>query len=151
MDFDGHVWGIYILDHVWLIDCRSLCAAIYITSYKVHPYDISAYLMGCPIRGVILDPIVAMQMGIQGQVFMIWHYWFWWFLFVVSKYVISIWLFYICYFWVRYLVYYNWVIISVLCTLPSSPFLSLPSLSVSHTVLFILHHLAHWAVIHTLY
>ncbi|XVF33814.1 hypothetical protein REPUB_Repub18cG0003100 [Reevesia pubescens] len=26
-----------------------------------------AYLMGCPIRGVILDPIVAMQMGIQGQ------------------------------------------------------------------------------------
>ena len=29
---------------------------------------IAAYLMGCPIRGVILDPIVAMQMGIQGQV-----------------------------------------------------------------------------------
>ncbi|XP_013625036.1 PREDICTED: uncharacterized protein LOC106331266 isoform X2 [Brassica oleracea var. oleracea] len=27
-----------------------------------------AYLMGCPIRGVILDPIVAMQMGVQGQV-----------------------------------------------------------------------------------
>ncbi|XP_048228812.1 uncharacterized protein LOC8259995 isoform X1 [Ricinus communis] len=26
-----------------------------------------AYLMGCPIRGVILDPIVMMQMGIQGQ------------------------------------------------------------------------------------
>ncbi|GAV89644.1 hypothetical protein CFOL_v3_33058 [Cephalotus follicularis] len=26
-----------------------------------------AYLMGCPIRGVILDPIIAMQMGIQGQ------------------------------------------------------------------------------------
>lgn len=26
-----------------------------------------AYLMGCPIRGVILDPIMAMQMGIQGQ------------------------------------------------------------------------------------
>ncbi|PHT89211.1 hypothetical protein T459_04324 [Capsicum annuum] len=26
-----------------------------------------AYLMICPIRGVILDPIVAMQMGIQGQ------------------------------------------------------------------------------------
>lgn len=26
-----------------------------------------AYFMGCPIRGVILDPIVAMQMGIQGQ------------------------------------------------------------------------------------
>ncbi|KAJ4850738.1 hypothetical protein Tsubulata_045542 [Turnera subulata] len=26
-----------------------------------------AYLMGCPIRGVILDPIVAMQMGTQGQ------------------------------------------------------------------------------------
>lgn len=31
-------------------------------------YKIAAYLMGCPIRGVILDPIVAMQMGIQGQV-----------------------------------------------------------------------------------
>ncbi|KAL6998063.1 hypothetical protein U1Q18_008190 [Sarracenia purpurea var. burkii] len=28
---------------------------------------ITAYLMGCPIRGIILDPIVAMQMGIQGQ------------------------------------------------------------------------------------
>ncbi|KAK9050712.1 hypothetical protein SSX86_030318 [Deinandra increscens subsp. villosa] len=27
----------------------------------------SSYLMGCPVRGVILDPIVAMQMGIQGQ------------------------------------------------------------------------------------
>nr|CAD1834551.1 unnamed protein product [Ananas comosus var. bracteatus] len=26
-----------------------------------------AYLMGCPIRGVILDPFVALQMGIQGQ------------------------------------------------------------------------------------
>ncbi|XP_019099552.1 PREDICTED: uncharacterized protein LOC104778504 isoform X3 [Camelina sativa] len=26
-----------------------------------------AYLMGCPIRGVILDPIVAMRMGVQGQ------------------------------------------------------------------------------------
>lgn len=28
---------------------------------------LTAYLMGCPIRGVILDPIVAMQIGIQGQ------------------------------------------------------------------------------------
>ncbi|XP_074321224.1 uncharacterized protein LOC141657784 [Silene latifolia] len=28
---------------------------------------LTAYLMGCPVRGVILDPIVAMQMGIQGQ------------------------------------------------------------------------------------
>ncbi|CAD5191828.1 uncharacterized protein LOC135580803 isoform X1 [Musa acuminata AAA Group] len=28
---------------------------------------LTAYFMGCPIRGVILDPIVAMQMGIQGQ------------------------------------------------------------------------------------
>ncbi|GKV29350.1 hypothetical protein SLEP1_g38285 [Rubroshorea leprosula] len=26
-----------------------------------------AYLMDCPIRGVILDPIAAMEMGIQGQ------------------------------------------------------------------------------------
>ncbi|KAJ3708295.1 hypothetical protein LUZ61_012000 [Rhynchospora tenuis] len=28
---------------------------------------LTAYLMGCPIRGVILDPFVALQMGIQGQ------------------------------------------------------------------------------------
>ncbi|KAK1282338.1 hypothetical protein QJS10_CPB22g00337 [Acorus calamus] len=28
---------------------------------------LTAYLLGCPIRGVILDPIVAVQMGIQGQ------------------------------------------------------------------------------------
>ncbi|PKA64075.1 hypothetical protein AXF42_Ash005087 [Apostasia shenzhenica] len=28
---------------------------------------LTAYLMGCPVRGVILDPIVAMQMSIQGQ------------------------------------------------------------------------------------
>ncbi|XP_024019352.1 uncharacterized protein LOC21390190 isoform X2 [Morus notabilis] len=28
---------------------------------------LTAYLMGCPIRGVIIDPIVAVQMGIQGQ------------------------------------------------------------------------------------
>ncbi|XP_057948067.1 uncharacterized protein LOC131143771 isoform X2 [Malania oleifera] len=28
---------------------------------------LEAYLMGCPIRGVILDPILAMQMGTQGQ------------------------------------------------------------------------------------
>lgn len=45
--------------------------------------------MGCPIRGVILDPIIAMQMGIQGQVQTLTHgflevlsffpnlYWFW--------------------------------------------------------------------------
>lgn len=31
--------------------------------------------MGCPIRGVILDPIVAMQMGIQGQVLLILQIW----------------------------------------------------------------------------
>ncbi|KAI4320967.1 hypothetical protein MLD38_034397 [Melastoma candidum] len=28
---------------------------------------LAAYLLGCPVRGVILDPILAMQMGIQGQ------------------------------------------------------------------------------------
>ncbi|CAJ2659166.1 unnamed protein product [Trifolium pratense] len=39
----------------------------HVTPYMNHPNEISAYLMGCPIRGVILDPIVAMQMGIQGQ------------------------------------------------------------------------------------
>jgi hypothetical protein len=31
-------------------------------------YLFLAYLMGCPIRGVILDPFVALRMGIQGQV-----------------------------------------------------------------------------------
>ncbi|CAM0946614.1 unnamed protein product [Alopecurus aequalis] len=28
---------------------------------------LTAYLMGCPIRGVILDPFVALRMGVQGQ------------------------------------------------------------------------------------
>ncbi|XP_066317919.1 uncharacterized protein [Miscanthus floridulus] len=28
---------------------------------------LTAYLMGCPVRGVILDPFVALRMGIQGQ------------------------------------------------------------------------------------
>jgi len=31
-------------------------------------HELAAYLLGCPIRGVILDPIVAMQMGVKGQV-----------------------------------------------------------------------------------
>lgn len=28
----------------------------------------AAYLVGCPIRGVILDPVQALKLGIHGQV-----------------------------------------------------------------------------------
>lgn len=45
-----------------------LCKHKLLNVVKSSVYPIAAYLMGCPIRGVILDPIVAMQMGIQGQV-----------------------------------------------------------------------------------
>lgn len=65
-NFRSHILGIFVLDHVSFP--ITLCHII--TSYKAHPNEISAYLMGCPIRGVILDPIIAMQMGIQGQVFL---------------------------------------------------------------------------------
>lgn len=41
--------------------------------------------MGCPIRGVILDPIVAMQMGIQGQVLTLLHDHFSWFHLIFFK------------------------------------------------------------------
>ncbi|KAL9225978.1 hypothetical protein vseg_001841 [Gypsophila vaccaria] len=67
------VLGLAILDSIFL---GGSCQA-QITSYwppqrrriLVHEagHLLTAYLMGCPIRGVILDPIVAMQMGIQGQ------------------------------------------------------------------------------------
>ncbi|PKI78169.1 hypothetical protein CRG98_001497, partial [Punica granatum] len=67
------VLGLAFLDSVFLGGC---CFA-QISSYwpplrrriLVHEagHLVAAYLMGCPIRGVILDPIVAMQMGIQGQ------------------------------------------------------------------------------------
>jgi hypothetical protein len=58
---------------VIIFDC-STYMLLHLTPYMDHPNEISAYLMGCPIRGVILDPIVAMQMGIQGQVFFIYSF-----------------------------------------------------------------------------
>lgn len=67
------VLGLSIIDSIFL---GGTCLA-QISSYwpphrrriLVHEagHLLTAYLMGCPIRGVILDPIVAMQMGIQGQ------------------------------------------------------------------------------------
>ncbi|RVW89646.1 hypothetical protein CK203_036359 [Vitis vinifera] len=48
------------------IDIRPNLAAI-LGLAIIDAVFLGAYLMGCPIRGVILDPIVAMQMGIQGQ------------------------------------------------------------------------------------
>ncbi|KAK7819710.1 hypothetical protein CFP56_039599 [Quercus suber] len=67
------ILGLAFMDSVFLGGC---CLA-QISSYwppnrrwiLVHEagHLLTAYLMGCPILGVILDPIVAMQMGIQGQ------------------------------------------------------------------------------------
>ncbi|KAE8124521.1 hypothetical protein FH972_019399 [Carpinus fangiana] len=67
------ILGLAFMDSIFLGGC---CLA-QISSYwppnrrriLVHEagHLLIAYLMGCPIRGVILDPIVAMQMGIQGQ------------------------------------------------------------------------------------
>ncbi|OWM67830.1 hypothetical protein CDL15_Pgr010768 [Punica granatum] len=48
------------------IDIRPNLAAVLGLAFLDSVF-LGAYLMGCPIRGVILDPIVAMQMGIQGQ------------------------------------------------------------------------------------
>ncbi|KAK9275593.1 hypothetical protein L1049_022860 [Liquidambar formosana] len=67
------ILGLALMDSIFLGGC---CLA-QVSSYwppnrrriLVHEagHLLTAYLMGCPIRGVILDPIVAMQMGIQGQ------------------------------------------------------------------------------------
>ncbi|BBH01458.1 hypothetical protein with DUF2431 [Prunus dulcis] len=48
------------------IDLRPNLAAVLGLAFADSVF-LGAYLMGCPIRGVILDPVVAMQMGIQGQ------------------------------------------------------------------------------------
>ncbi|XP_042499069.1 uncharacterized protein LOC122077250 [Macadamia integrifolia] len=62
-----------MLDAVFLGGCCLAQISSYWPPYRrrilVHEagHLLTAYLMGCPIRGVILDPIVAMQMGIQGQ------------------------------------------------------------------------------------
>ncbi|KAL2523912.1 hypothetical protein Adt_08966 [Abeliophyllum distichum] len=67
------VLGLAMLDAIFLGGSCLAQISSYWPPYKrrilVHEagHLLVAYLMGCPIRGVILDPIVAMQMGIQGQ------------------------------------------------------------------------------------
>ncbi|GAB4854726.1 hypothetical protein Ancab_023312 [Ancistrocladus abbreviatus] len=67
------VLGLSLLDSIFLGGCClaqiSSCWPPYRRRILVHEagHLLTAYLMGCPIRGVILDPIVAIQMGIQGQ------------------------------------------------------------------------------------
>ncbi|KZV32914.1 hypothetical protein F511_01425 [Dorcoceras hygrometricum] len=67
------VLGLTLLDATFLGGSCLAQISSYWPPYKrrilVHEagHLLVAYLMGCPIRGVILDPIVAMQMGIQGQ------------------------------------------------------------------------------------
>ncbi|KAK6947215.1 hypothetical protein RJ641_000688 [Dillenia turbinata] len=67
------ILGLAILDSIFLGGCCLAQFSSYWPPYRcrilVHEagHLLTAYLMGCPIRGVILDPIVAMQMGIQGQ------------------------------------------------------------------------------------
>ncbi|KMT17366.1 hypothetical protein BVRB_2g038220 [Beta vulgaris subsp. vulgaris] len=67
------ILGLALVDSVFLGGSCLAQISSYWPPYKrrilVHEagHLLTAYLMGCPIRGVILDPIVAMQMGIQGQ------------------------------------------------------------------------------------
>ncbi|XP_021890169.1 uncharacterized protein LOC110808853 isoform X2 [Carica papaya] len=67
------ILGLAIVDSIFLGGSCLAQISSYWPPYKrrilVHEagHLLVAYLMGCPIRGVILDPIVAMQMGIQGQ------------------------------------------------------------------------------------
>ncbi|KAK9072190.1 hypothetical protein SSX86_008622 [Deinandra increscens subsp. villosa] len=67
------ILGVSMVDSIFLGgSCLALISSLW-PPYKrrilVHEagHLLVAYLMGCPVRGVILDPIVAMQMGIQGQ------------------------------------------------------------------------------------
>ncbi|KAK6123880.1 hypothetical protein DH2020_042371 [Rehmannia glutinosa] len=67
------ILGLSMLDAIFLGGSCLAQISSYWPPYKrrilVHEagHLLVAYLMGCPIRGVILDPIIAMQMGIQGQ------------------------------------------------------------------------------------
>ncbi|CAI0555493.1 unnamed protein product [Linum tenue] len=67
------VLGLALLDNIFLGGTCLAQISSYWPPYRrrilVHEagHLLVAYLMGCPIRGVILDPIVAVQMGIQGQ------------------------------------------------------------------------------------
>ncbi|CAN6465579.1 unnamed protein product [Victoria cruziana] len=65
--------GVAWLDSVFLGGCCVAQISCLWPPYRrrilVHEagHVLVAYLLGCAIRGVILDPIIAMQMGIQGQ------------------------------------------------------------------------------------
>ncbi|KAI3673940.1 hypothetical protein L6452_40071 [Arctium lappa] len=67
------ILGIAMVDSIFLGGSCLAQISSYWPPYKrrilVHEagHLLVSYLMGCPIRGVILDPIIAMQMGIQGQ------------------------------------------------------------------------------------
>ncbi|ERN19686.1 hypothetical protein AMTR_s00062p00186450 [Amborella trichopoda] len=67
------VLGLAWLDSIFLGGCCIAQISFLWPPYRrrvlVHEagHLLIAYLMGCPIRGVILDPLVAVQMGIQGQ------------------------------------------------------------------------------------
>ncbi|XP_077221184.1 uncharacterized protein LOC143854931 [Tasmannia lanceolata] len=67
------ILGLAWLDSIFLGGCCLAQILCFWPPYRrrvlVHEagHLLTAYLMGCPIRGVILDPIVAMQMSIQGQ------------------------------------------------------------------------------------
>ncbi|XP_057948066.1 uncharacterized protein LOC131143771 isoform X1 [Malania oleifera] len=67
------ILGLAIMDSIFLGGCCLAQISSYWPPYRrrilVHEagHLLIAYLMGCPIRGVILDPILAMQMGTQGQ------------------------------------------------------------------------------------
>ncbi|KVH99220.1 uncharacterized protein LOC112514275 [Cynara cardunculus var. scolymus] len=67
------ILGVAMVDSIFLGGSCLAQISSYWPPYKrrilVHEagHLLVSYLMGCPIRGVILDPIIAMQMGIQGQ------------------------------------------------------------------------------------
>lgn len=67
------ILGLAFIDSIFLGGTCLAQISSYWPPYRRHiliheaGHLLTAYLMGCPIRGVILDPIVAMQMGIQGQ------------------------------------------------------------------------------------
>lgn len=67
------ILGVSVLDSIFLGGCClaqiASCWPPYRRRILVHEagHVLTAYLLGCPIRGVILDPLVAVKMGIQGQ------------------------------------------------------------------------------------
>ncbi|KAL9265091.1 hypothetical protein AKJ16_DCAP21190 [Drosera capensis] len=67
------ILGLSVLDSIFLGGCClaqiASCWPPYRRRILVHEagHVLTAYLLGCPIRGVILDPLVAVKMGIRGQ------------------------------------------------------------------------------------